>query len=105
MIFNDEAFLLMSAENGGCYCCDGSIGLKIDVYEELKDVVNIFHDMMEKKTPFDYPLQLYLIDKYDGEIIEDLQLGFEAGCLSGLKQIHFKYNKVGYKIKRGGRKG
>lgn len=101
---NDDGFLLLAAENGGCYRCDGSIGCEPKIYNKLEDVVNIFHDMMEGKVDYDYPLNLYLIDRYDGEIIEDMMLGFDAGCLSGLKEISFKYNNIIYRVKRGLRK-
>ena len=100
----DEAFLLFSAEAGGCYRCSPWYNMRVDIHRKIEDVVNVFHDMMEKKIENDYPIRLLLIDMYDGEILEDLQLEIEAGCLSGLKEVNFTYNKLNYHIKRGARK-
>lgn len=99
-----EAFLLFSGEADGCYNCDPFYNLRADIYTKLEDVVNVFHDMMEKKVKNDYPIRLHLIDQFDGEILEDLELRIDAGCLSGLKEISFKLNKNTYKVKRGARK-
>ena len=40
------------------------------------------------------------IDDLDGEILENMELGIDAGCIGGLYEINFKYNKMTYKIKR-----
>lgn len=96
-----DSFLLVSAETDGCYLCDSPSNYKADIYHSIEEVVNIFHDMMEKKIPHDYPVELYM---FDYGIEESLQLHFDAGCIGGLRSIHFKYNNMLYNIKRGGRK-
>lgn len=99
-----DGFLLLSAEADGCYRCDPFYNLRSDIYKNIEDVVNLFHDMMEKKVKNDYPISMHLIDVCDGEILQDMQLGMEAGCLSGLYEVSFTYNGLRYRIKRGARK-
>lgn len=98
--FDDNALLLLSAE---CYTCDPYYNLRADMHSDLASLVNTLHDMMEKKIENNYPMRLLLIDVYDGEIKKDLELNFDAGCLSGLKEISFKLNNLTYRIKRGKR--
>lgn len=99
-----EAFLLFSAESDGCYRCDAFYNLRADIYNKIQDIVNILHDMMEKKIDNNYPVRLLLIDPYDGEIVEDMELRIGAGCLSGLCEVSFKHNGLKYYIRRGNRK-
>jgi len=103
-MYNNNGFLLFSGESSGCYECDGHIGLDVGVYQNIEQVVNILHDMMEKKVVNDYPIRLLLIDYFDGEFLEDLDLTINAGCLSGLYEVNFKFNNIIYKVKRGSRK-
>lgn len=96
-----DSFLLISAETDGCYLCGCPANYQANIYHSIEEVVNVLHDMLERKIPNDYPVELRI---FDSGIEDDLQLHFEAGCLSGLKSIHFKYNNILYNIKRGNRK-
>jgi len=99
----DIKFLLFSGESDGCFVCSVCIGLEVKLYNNIEEVVNIFHDMMERKIKNDYPIRLLSIDEYDGEILEDLDLSRVAGCLSNLTAVKFKLNKIIYKVIRGKR--
>ena len=104
MNFINDHFLLVSAEADGCYMCDPHYSTRADIYDSVEKVINVFHDMMEKKIDNDYPIALYLIDDGDGEIMGDLELGIYAGCLSDLQEVSFKHNNMIYRVKRGNRK-
>jgi len=101
---DDDIFLLMSGESGGCHRCDTHYGLEVSTHQTVEEIVNIFHDMIEGNISNNYPIALYLVDRYDGEIVEDLKLGYDAGCIGGLYEISFDYNNMRYKVKRGNRK-
>ena len=99
-IFLDR-FLLFSSNNSGCYVCDGTTGdLYSNVYDSIEEVVTVLDCMIHGNMLANYPVRLYQVDWFDGELIKDLELQFEAGCLSGLTKISFKYNKMIYHIKK-----
>jgi len=102
-MINDEAFLLIMGEGDGCINCDGHVGLKADIFYSLKDLVNSLHDRLEKNNEYYYPVELYLIDCYDAEILGNLMLSYKSGCIGGLYEYSFIYNKIRYKIIKGKR--
>jgi len=99
MNYIDDHFLLITAEQQGCYMCDSHCSPEADIYDSIEKVVNHLNAVLKSNGRL-YPVALYLIDDYDGEILENMKLGIDAGCIGGLYEINFKYNKMTYKIKR-----
>lgn len=95
----DDHFLLIVAENDGCYVCDGHWSPEPFIYDSIEKVVTHLDKILKSNGQL-YPVALYLIDDYDGEILENLQLGIDAGCIGGLYEINFKHNNMIWRIKR-----
>ena len=93
----DDTFLLITAEQDGCYMCDSHYSPEANIYHSIEEVVTHLNKVLKSGGHL-YPVALYLIDDWDGEILENMELGIDAGCIGGLYEINFKYNKMTYKI-------
>jgi hypothetical protein len=108
IMMSEKSFIVVRGQNdNGCYYCDPPYSspdlMTVNSNLGIADVVNMMHDIMEKKLEHNYPLTLNRVDE-DGEIEFLCQFELDAGCLSGLKEVSFRVDNMVYRVKRGKRK-